>query len=81
MAYVAGKIRAICDRCGFEYALSDLRKEWTGLMVCRDDYDPRPPKLTAPVVRAEGVPHPNARPDDTEVSQDENNTTTPADLM
>jgi hypothetical protein len=23
-----------CDRCGFEYNLSRLRKEWTGLMVC-----------------------------------------------
>lgn len=28
--------RAICDRCGFKRWNSELRKEWTGLMVCRD---------------------------------------------
>lgn len=28
--------KAICDRCGFERMNSDLRKEWTGLMVCKD---------------------------------------------
>ena len=27
-------IKAVCDRCGFDYRLSQLRKEWTGLMVC-----------------------------------------------
>lgn len=26
---------AICDRCGKKRLNSDLRKEWTGLMVCR----------------------------------------------
>ena len=78
MAYVPGKVKAICDRCGFEYPLSELRKEWTGLMTCRKDYDPRPPEQSAPNVRAEGVPVPNARPD----NQVDNtpNTTTPEDL-
>lgn len=32
-------------------------------MVCSADYDPRPPEMTPPVVKAEGVPLPNARPD------------------
>jgi hypothetical protein len=27
---------AICDRCGFKKQSSELRKEWTGLMVCAD---------------------------------------------
>lgn len=78
MSYIPGKIRAICDRCGFEYPLSELRKEWTGLMVCRADYDPRPPELRAPKVKAEGVPKPNSRPD----NQDDEtaNTTTQDDL-
>lgn len=35
---------AICDRCGFQYEASQLRKEWTGLMVCPKDYDPRHPQ-------------------------------------
>ena len=30
------KWRAICDRCGTKRWNHELRKEWTGLMVCRD---------------------------------------------
>ena len=26
----------ICDRCGFKKYNTEVRKEWTGLMVCRD---------------------------------------------
>lgn len=37
-------VRGICQRCGFEYPLHTLRKEWTGLMVCKDDFDPRHPQ-------------------------------------
>tara|TARA_R100001086_G_scaffold180400_5_gene100181 strand:- start:6995 stop:7231 length:237 start_codon:yes stop_codon:yes gene_type:complete len=78
MAYSPGAVRAICDRCGFEYRLSELRKEWTGLMVCSADYDIRPPQMTPPKVKPEGVPVPNARPD----NQVDNtpNTTTRDDL-
>lgn len=76
--YVSGGIKAICDRCGFEYRLSELRKEWTGLMVCQKDYDPVPPQTRPAPVTAEGVPVPNARPD----NQVDNtpNTTTANDL-
>lgn len=28
--------RAICDRCSFKKWNYELRKEWTGLMVCAD---------------------------------------------
>lgn len=63
MSYSPGNVKAICDRCGFEYPLKSLVKEWTGLMVCRADLDPRPPEMTPPRVKAEGVPLPNARPD------------------
>lgn len=38
--------KAICDRCGFEYWSDELRKEWTGLMVCRADWEPRHPQDT-----------------------------------
>lgn len=74
MTYIPGKVKAICDRCGFEYPLSQLRKEWTGLMVCSADWDPRPPEMTPPRVKAEGVPVPNARPDN-QVDNTPNETT------
>lgn len=61
--YVTGGTKAICDRCGFEYPLKSLRKEWTGLMVCAKDLDPKPPQMSPPKVRPEGLPLPNARPD------------------
>lgn len=32
--FQAGQWNAICDRCGFKYKSGQLRKEWTGLMVC-----------------------------------------------
>jgi len=31
----------MCDRCGFEMAYLDLKKEWTGLMVCSPCWDPK----------------------------------------
>ena len=75
--YLPGAALAICDRCGFEYKLRDLKKEWTSLMVCGSCFDPAPAQLRAPDVRAEGIPLPNARPD----SQIETpNTTTRDDL-
>lgn len=32
--YEPGQWNALCDRCGFKYHSRQLRKEWTGLMVC-----------------------------------------------
>ena len=34
----------ICMRCGVVYPETKLKKEWTGLKVCRDCYDPRHPQ-------------------------------------
>tara|TARA_A100001515_G_scaffold144672_2_gene149495 strand:- start:3374 stop:3706 length:333 start_codon:yes stop_codon:yes gene_type:complete len=46
MAYATGKYAiALCDRCGFEYKLSQLREEWNGLKTCRDCFDPKHPQL------------------------------------
>lgn len=78
MGYVKGEVRAICDRCGFEYALSSLKREWTGLMVCPEDWDVRPPELRTPNIRPEGVAVPNHRPDNQ--TDDSPNETTPNDL-
>lgn len=34
MTYEHGQWNVLCDRCGFKYKARQLRKEWTGLMVC-----------------------------------------------
>ena len=39
-----GEHAVICDRCGFRYHGSDLRKEWQGFMVCDTCYEPRHPQ-------------------------------------
>lgn len=54
--------KAICDRCGWTVRHRDLRQEWTGLMVCPADFDPRPPWLDPPFINPlETMPVPNAR--------------------
>lgn len=52
----------ICDRCGFKFKLSELRREWTGLMVCSEDWDYRhPQEFVRAVPDTQGV-RPNMRP-------------------
>jgi len=46
MAYSLGKFAlGICDRCGFEYKLSDLREEWNKLKTCPECFEPKAPQL------------------------------------
>ena len=46
MAYASGKYAlALCDRCSFEYKLSELKEEWTGFKVCSECYEPKHPQL------------------------------------
>jgi hypothetical protein len=47
---------ATCDRCGFVFKHYELRKEWNGLMVCKDDWEPRHPQDYARVPRTEKAP-------------------------
>lgn len=42
--YKHGSWNAVCDRCGFEFKMHQLRKDWQGLMVCREDWEPRHPQ-------------------------------------
>lgn len=45
-SYATGKrALGICDRCGFQYLLNELRKEWTGFKVCQECYEPKHPQL------------------------------------
>lgn len=46
MKFASGKhARAICDRCGLEYRLHELRKEWNNLKVCNSCWEPKHPQL------------------------------------
>lgn len=42
--YVPGNWNSICDRCGFKFKSSELRKDWQGLMVCDKDFERRHPQ-------------------------------------
>lgn len=61
--YQEGRNWACCDRCGFNFRHDQLRKEWTGLMVCAADFDPRPAELSPPSIYPEGQPVRDARLD------------------
>jgi len=39
-----GAWNVYCDRCRRKYKNHELRKEWTGLMVCGKCWDPRNPQ-------------------------------------
>ena len=49
MTFAVGKkSQAICDRCGYQYDYLDLQKEWNGLLVCPECYEPKHPQLDPP---------------------------------
>ena len=44
--YAAGKYAyGISDRTGYRYRLKDMRKEWTGFLVGKDEWEPKHPQL------------------------------------
>lgn len=44
--YASGKNAwYICDRTGWRYRRKDMRKEWNGLLVGKDVYEPKHPQL------------------------------------
>ncbi len=42
--FTSGQWNALCDRCGFKFKSSELKKDWQGLMVCPKDYEARHPQ-------------------------------------
>jgi len=52
MAYSVGKFAlGLCDRCGFEYKLNELKEEWNKLKTCPECFEPKAPQLdSTPVV-------------------------------
>ena len=43
-AYRSGDHWVECQRCAFTYRNSEMKKEWTGLIVCKPCYEPRHPQ-------------------------------------
>lgn len=64
--YVSGDWNALCDRCGFKFKASMLRKEWTGLRVCSCCYETRHPQDLLKV-EPEQISVPWTRPEPAEV--------------
>lgn len=60
----------VCMRCGFKRRVNRLRKEFTGLRVCTECWDARPPDTRPPRVTPEGLPVPNASPEPAIVERD-----------
>lgn len=75
--YEPGGGYGLCQRCGVRFRHYELRKEWSGLVVCNEDWDPLPDTMTPPVVFVEGLPYPDASPDMPAVFV---NTVSPEDL-
>lgn len=44
-----------CQRCGFQYDLSQIKTEWTNLKVCPPCFDHRPAQLSPVNVGPEGI--------------------------
>lgn len=64
--YKPGQWNAICDRCGFKFKSSELKKDWQGLMVCEHDYELRNPQDFLRV-RPEKIAPDWARPESVDV--------------
>jgi len=64
MTFAVGKYsQAICDRCGYQYDYLELQKEWNGLLVCPECYEPKHPQLDPPYSRPDPEALKNPRPD------------------
>ena len=56
----------ISDRSGVAYRLRDMRKEWTGMLVGKDEWEPKQPQLMIVKTPADPQALRDPRPDRTE---------------
>tara|TARA_R100000544_G_scaffold24254_1_gene12244 strand:- start:7 stop:489 length:483 start_codon:yes stop_codon:yes gene_type:complete len=64
MAYASGKnAYGISDRSGFRYRLRDMKKEWNGLLVGPDEFEPKHPQIMVSRHAADPQALRNARPE------------------
>ena len=59
----------ISDRSGFRYPLNRMRKEWNGLLVGYDEWEPKHPQLEPPKSSPDPQALRNPRPDEAEALQ------------
>ncbi len=59
----------ISDRSGFRYRIKDMRKEWNGLLVGKDEWEAKHPQLENFNKRADAQALRDARPEIDLVSQ------------
>ena len=65
MTYIRGDFWRICDVCGFKCRASETSKRWDGLMVCREDFEPRHPQdFVRGRLDRQNVPDPRPEPAD-----------------
>lgn len=65
--YASGKYAyGLSDRSGFRYRLREMKKEWNGLIVGPDEFEPKHPQLEAPRVSPDPQALRNPRPDRSE---------------
>lgn len=63
-AYASGfRSPAICDRCGFLYGYTVLRREWQGLRTCTECWESKHPQLSPIYPPTEPQALLNPRPD------------------
>jgi|TARA_R100001480_G_scaffold2919_3_gene8062 hypothetical protein len=53
---------AISDRSGLRYRYKDMRKEWNGLLVGKDEYEPKHPQLEPYTRISDAIGLKDARP-------------------
>ena len=64
MSFATGKFAlGICDRCGQQYKLLQLKKEWTGIFACPECWEPKHPQLDPPYHGPDPEALKNPRPD------------------
>ena len=56
----------ISDRSGFRYRLRDMRKEWNGSLVGKDEFEAKQPQLEPFPTVVDALALKDARPDRTE---------------
>ena len=62
--FAAGsKAFGISDRSGFRYRLREMKREWTGLLVGPDEFDPKHPQLRSPNASPDPEALRNPRPE------------------
>lgn len=51
-----GNWKVSCQRCGFWFPSSEIKKEWTGLLVCEACWEPKHPQLMIKIQAETSVP-------------------------